>query len=74
MDVSESLLVAMMFVVVLTMGIGNILTALAELADRRTGVTMDILRADLGNTTARAASQPVLGYTRDSVGQGMVFC
>lgn len=43
MDVSDSLLVAMMFVVVLTMGIGNILTALAELADQRTGVTMDIL-------------------------------
>ncbi len=43
MDVSDSLLVAMMFVVVLTMGIGNILTALAELADRRTSVTSDIL-------------------------------
>ena len=38
MEVSSSLLVAIMFVVILSMGVGNILTALASIVDRRSGI------------------------------------
>ena len=37
MDVSNSMLVAMMFVMVLSIGIGNLLMGLASLVDHRTG-------------------------------------
>ena len=43
MEVSSSLLVAMMFVVLLTIGIGNILMSLASMVDRRSPLTASLL-------------------------------
>lgn len=40
MEINHALLVAMMFVVVLTLGITNILMAFSEIADRRSSVTV----------------------------------
>ena len=39
MEISSSLLVAIMFVVLITMGIGNILMSLASMVDRRSPLT-----------------------------------
>ena len=41
MDITNALLVAMMFIVLLTMGIGNIVMALASIIDKRTPVKAD---------------------------------
>lgn len=43
MEISNALLVAMMFIVLLTMGIGNILMALASTVDRRSSLKADAL-------------------------------
>ena len=43
MEITNALLVAMMFVVLLTIGIGNIIMALAVLVDRRTPVKPDAM-------------------------------
>ena len=43
MEITNALLVAMMFVVLLTIGIGNIIMALAVLVDRRTPVKPDAI-------------------------------
>jgi hypothetical protein len=42
-EITNALLVAMMFVVLLTMGIGNIVTALSVLVDRRSSVKPDAI-------------------------------
>jgi len=41
MEVTNALLVAMMFIVLLTMGIGNIIAALAAIIDKRTPIKAD---------------------------------
>lgn len=43
MEVTNALLVAMMFIVLLTMGIGNIIVALAAIVDRRSPVKADTI-------------------------------
>lgn len=43
MEITNSLLVAMMFIVLLTMGIGNIVIALATIVDKRSPVKTDII-------------------------------
>ena len=43
MDINNSLLVAMMFIVLLTMGIGNIVVALATTVDRRSALRFDAI-------------------------------
>lgn len=43
MEITNALLVAMMFVVLLTIGIGNIIMALAALVDRRTPIKPDAI-------------------------------
>lgn len=43
MEITNALLVAMMFVVLLTIGIGNIIMALAALIDRRTPIKPDAI-------------------------------
>ena len=43
MEINNALLVAMMFIVLLTMGIGNLIIALASLIDKRTPQQSDML-------------------------------
>ena len=46
MDVSSSLLVAVMFVIILSMGIGHILVAAAAMVDRRVARRIDVLHVN----------------------------
>ena len=46
MDVSSSLLVAVMFVIILSMGIGHILVAAAAMVDRRVAQRIDVLHVN----------------------------
>ncbi len=46
MDVSSSLLVAVMFVIILSMGIGHILVAAAAMVDRRVAHRIDVLHVN----------------------------
>jgi hypothetical protein len=43
MEITNALLVAIMFIVLLTMGIGNIVMALATIVDKRTPVKTDLI-------------------------------
>jgi len=43
MEITNSLLVAMMFIVLLTIGIGNIIMALAVTVDRRSALKFDAI-------------------------------
>jgi hypothetical protein len=43
MEITNALLVAMMFIVLITMGVGNIIMGLAVLLDKRTPVKADII-------------------------------
>ena len=45
MDITNSLLVVIMFVILLSMGIGNVLTAIATVVDRRTPLRIDWFHA-----------------------------
>ena len=46
MEVSSSLLVAIMFVIILSMGIGHILVAAAAMVDRRVAQRIDVLHVN----------------------------